>query len=578
MTRWLYALVALVAFAIGADVISHVTYERRKQERAILEDRWDEYAQKVATGRVVDIGVRLCCVVQDDSLLGHQLVPGKPRVRVIKVRELGGLLDRKKGKLVSSSRAPRIWFCSEDQWDVVLHSDDLPLAQLVYGSEGAGKTTALAQWHYCRWLEHLGEKREGGQTAPTKERLSMVREEMVKLFAPTWYKYLKSKDIFRFVDGTRIRFRATKQQSKDAGSPIQGFNWSWCGRDEVQDQIERHDDIENRGREARDGRYKQCATATAKDTSAWRSFRDQLLSVVDGKVDWIKRTLLGRRSPFVHQSFWEAKKRKMSPREYKRRVLAEDVPPELAVYYTWERERNLVAYPQIAIDVTPAVLSGYQSYVRAGARFSLLAGHDPGAIYNTTVFLRLIMFGAVPTWIVVGEVQTPQTTQRDHARAVKKYVQETFGIERGPSSSKVAIFADPHGKGTAQTDYQSVYMAFQKEGLDIFSPAATEGRINRAPRIELINRLLFSEDSSIRLRVACDHYRQPLAPHLVSAFESLEKRPGDDNPEGARKKDEHDQTHAPAACAYALWQFEQEAFTDHTIAAAMAEARRIRVL
>jgi hypothetical protein len=589
VTRWI-ALVLSIALAV--IVSSHIARERRRQDNAILDDKWDEYvSRRIASGRYIDIGVVLRTVVQDDTLLGRELLPGKPRVRVLRERTLGGIVDRKLGAIVSATRAPQVWYCSEDQEPVILHGDELPLGLLVYGSEGAGKTTALAMWHYCRWLEHLGEKRRGGQTAPTRERLAAIQEEMLGsdqapgLYPATWFRLYKSKNIVRLCDGTTIQFKSTKRQSKAGGEAIQTFTWSWCGRDEIQDQIEAHPGIENRGRGARFGRYKQLGTATAKDSTDWRTFRDLLTK----GNDWIRLTLLGPRSPFVFQLFWETKARTMSARDFKRRVLAQDVPPELAVYYSWDRERNLVPLPRLVTDVTAAVLTGYQSYVRPGARFSLLAGHDPGAIYNTTTFWKLLIYPAprppgtppdqvlqpIPTWVCVGEVVTKQSTQREHARKVMAYVREKFGIERGGSSSKVAVFADPHGKGTAQTDYQAVYMAMQKEGLDVFSPASLDGRINRAPRVELVNRLMRSADDTTRMVVATDDYGGPVAPELVAAFETLQKRPGDDNPEGGGPKDERDRTHAPASAGYALWMFEQEAFTEQTVSVALAEARRI---
>jgi hypothetical protein len=588
VNRWLAALVALAAVAL---VSSHIARERRAQDRAIVEDRWDEYVeQRIATGRYIDIGVTLRTVVQDDGLLGQELLPGKPRLRILRERTFGGVIDRKRGEIVAPTRTPVAWYCSEEQECVVLHDDRLPLALLVYGSEGAGKTTALAMWHYFRWLEHLGEKREGGQTAPTRDRLAAIRDEMFKLFPSTWYRHYKSKDIVRLCDGTKIRFRSTKRQSKDGGEAIQTFTWSWGGRDEIQDQIEAHGGIESRGRGARDGRFKQLGTATAKDSTEWRNFRDQLTAVNDnGQQDWIRLTLLGPNSPFVHPIFWETKKRTMSRRDYLRRVLAQDVPPELAVYYAWDREQNLVALPQIATDVTTAVLDGYQSYVRPGSRFAMLAGHDPGSIYNTTTLWRLMMFPAprprgtphdkylppIPTWVCVGEFVTEQTTQREHARRLRLFIQEKWGFERDVDTSKVAIFCDPHGKGNGQTDYQAVYMAFQKEGLDVFSPALDQtGRIHRPARIEMLNRLMSSYDGCVRLVVACNDNKQPVAPVLVESLESLEKRPGDDDPEGSQKKNEKDRTHAPVSAGYALWVFEQEAFTDHTVARARAAAQR----
>ena len=131
-------------------------------------------------------------------------------------------------------------------------------------------------------------------------------------------------------------------------------------------------------------------------------------------------------------------------------------------------------------------------------------------------------------------------------------------------------FCDPHGKGEGQTDYQSVYMAFQKEGLDVFDPAPVTKRIKRRARIEMVNRLLGAQ--APRLVVAHVH-GTPVAPRLVEALKSLQKRPGDDDPEGTQRKDINDQTHAPCAASYCLWPFEQEALTASTVAMATRTPR-----
>ena len=252
------------------------------------------------------------------------------------------------------------------------------------------------------------------------------------------------------------------------------------------------------------------------------------------------------------------------------------MPPELAVYYGWLRARNLTALPEIARDVTASVLTGYRSFVYPGKGFGLLVGHDPGVIFNTSIVLKLLMFGSTPTWVVVGELQTKQTTARQHAASLAKYLRDEFYVNHPTIGGPTALaFIDPHGKGEGQTDYQSVYMAFQKEGIDSFDPAAMTHRIKRTARVEMMNRLLggSAENEGIpRLVVATDAQRRPVAPQLVESFESLKKRPGDDDPEGNQAKDVADKTHAPVACAYALWMFEQEAFTETTITAARRAA------
>ncbi len=581
-----FSWLAAAAIALVA-MLTNPAFRRRQIMR-------DVSGRVEGTDRLVDIGVIFKPVVADPH--GLELIDGKPRMRVLedKIIRKGGLVDTKANppKIIGPSHNPRTWYVSLEQYDALFHADRSKLGQLIYGSEGAGKTRLLAMWHYLMWIANLGERREGGQTAPTERRLNFVREEMLQLYPRGWFRYRSADKQFLMCDGTRIQLVSTYRQSKSQGSPIQGFNWSWCGRDEAQDSTDVHEDIESRGRSAAvasDGTvlYWQMATATAKDDTEWRGLRDILLA----SGAWIKRNLSIFKSPFIGADFIAKKKTTMDPREFLRRfgdpITGEvgDLPPELAVYYGWIRSRNLTALPRIATDVTAAVLAGYNSYCRPGARLTLVGCHDPGSIYNTTIFQRLVMFGDIPTWIVVGEHQTSQTTARGHAKSLKEYIQNNFGLELTPTrtapnpSSKVAIFVDPHGKGEAQTDYQSVYMAFQEEGLDVFSPSPMTARIKRSARIEMVNRLLGGSAALPdvpRLVIALDERGAPVAPKLVESFESLKKRPGDDNPEGGGRKDEADKTHAPAALAYGLWPFEQEAFTAHTVKVAIAEARRVR--
>ncbi len=559
-------LIWLVLFLAGCALFSDLAWRKRKWERD-LRDR------TTSTDHLVDIGVELRTVVRDPN--GEELLEGKPRMRIVRRKRAGGILDSQLGRIVAPSQSRTVWYCSEAQEPIILHSDTLPLGQQVFGSEGSGKTTLLPIWNYFRWLEHIGERREGGFVAPTKKRLRMFLKELQAAYPPSWFHYHKSEELITFADQTRLQLVSAHQQSKDEGSPVQGYSWSWSMGDEDQDMVERHDDIEARGRSAKvvggSVRYKQVRTCTPKDDSSFRAHKDKL----DASGMWCRPMLLGLDSPFVGPDHWERMRKTMSAREYNRRVLAMDLPPELAVYYGWVRNRNLTMQPRIATDVTPAVLAGYQSYCRPGSKFAVVCGHDPGTIYNTTAVSRLIMFGSVPTWVVVGELQTKQTTAREHARQLKTYLQ-TLNVEL-PGLSKAAIFVDPHGKGEAQTDYQSVYMAFQQEGLDVFSPSPITARIKRRARVEMVNRLLGGSADTPglpRLVVAKNEQGETAAPVLVESFESLQKRAGDDDPEGSQRKDETDRTHAPAALSYLLWPFEQEAFTTNTINVAVAAARK----
>ncbi len=569
------AVAASLVLIAAVLVLSDLTYRKRTQERELREYTSDP-------SRYVDLGIDLATVVADPK--GERLIAGKPKLRVLAHHYKGGMFDKRAGAIVAPSQRRRVWYASDAQTRIILHDDSEPLGQLIYGSERGGKTETLPMWHFWRWIDHLGEDREGGQTAPTQQRLDVFMSAFFARWNSAWYTYIASKHLIVCCDGSRIRLVSTHRQSAKQGSPLQGFGFSWGSMDEAQDSLDCFDDMESRGASARFNEekdvswFKQARTATAKDDSGWRDARDSLdaATTPSGLKLWSRRQLLGVESPFVHRSFWEQKKATMSPREYDRRVLAKDVGVELAVYYGWDRKRNLVARPEIATNVTPAVLAGLRSYIRP-ATFSILCGHDPGSIYNTTTILQCLMFGGAPTWVVVGELQTHQTTAREHAAKLRTLLQTDFHIEQG-DSSKAAIYVDPHGKGQAQTDYQSVYMAFQGEELDVFNPAPMTQRINRAPRIEMINRLLAGAKDSEglpRLVVAQVNGR-PVAPKLVEAFESLQKKPGDDNPEGTQRKDEDDKTHAPAATAYALWAYEQEAFTRDTVKRAQLEAKRVR--
>jgi hypothetical protein len=592
------ALAALLLLLVGYLVISNTTYRKRKQERAILDDKLEQYAADVEDA-LVDVGVLIHVVEADPN--GTQLFPGKPKMRVLREHKLGGILDRKAKQLIGPSRNPLVWHCSVLQ-EGILFNRAKP-AQLVEGSEGAGKTTVLAQWHYVQWMRHLGEGREGLQTAPTNLRLGLVKREIGKLWRPEWYRYVTRKDFvgYELCDGSAIRMVSTHKPSEAGGSPVQGFNSSWAGRDETQDQTEVHDDIESRGREARDGWYPQLGTATVKDSTEYFNLVEQM----EASGEWSIAKLLMCRplkpgslefemvTPFVTRAFVESKMRTMSEREFRRRFFAERQTPELAVYYGWDRTRNLVDLPHIGggYDATVAVLQPYQSYLRPGGRFALAAGHDPGAIFNTSEVAKLIVTGRVARWTVVGELQTMQTNPDEHAALFREYVRRAFDVE-WPDSDKIAVFCDPHGKGDTDTDYQTHYGAFQANSIDVFSPAPISQRISRTARIGVVNRLAAgtaAEPGVARVVVAKarggePHWDtkkkqwttlvagNPVAPALVEAFETMKKRPGDDDPEGVTKKDEKDKTHAPAALGYLLWPFEQQAITEFTVKAALAAA------
>lgn len=562
------ALVALWLLAM----LTNLTHQERQLEREIVGDI-------LAKERFVDIGVTLHVVVQDPD--GEELLEGKPKVRIVRTTHHGGIVDTKADRpyLCDASRDPVVWYASEEQAAIVMHGDDGAIGQLVIGSEGAGKSVALVQWHYFRVLEHLGERREGGQTAPTNERLDVIRSEMFAHYRPTWFHHHVAADIIEFCDGTSIRLKSTYQQSRASGSPIQGWNWSWCGRDEGQDQVDRHEDIEARGRAAKKGGayYKQLITATAKDDYAWKNLRGRLLKAVSRKTKqklWDKRTLLIRKSPFVSEEYIELKRAGMTEREFDRRIEGKDLPSERILYHTWrradehERPLNLAPIPRNARDVTAQELRG------VAPNLSLLVGYDPGKLYDASILLKAYLAPgwARPRWWVVGEVTTDQQTTEAHIQKLLELVggqrfgcnlRDRSGAITGP---QILVRADPYGD-TGNDENQpdiTVYRTFRNHGILIKAAAyvATADskklkvqRVPREARIDLICTLLCAANKERRLYVEPDEHGQPCAPKLVEAFETMER--DEFGQAETQRKDRQDLSHWPCAAGYGLWAIEK---------------------
>lgn len=527
--------------------------------------------------RYVDIGVILSTVVADPS--GQELIPGRPKMRIVATRSFGGILDTRLSSpaLVGPSLNPQRWYCSAEQYPVILHADTDPLGSLTVGSMGAGKTTALVMWHYMRWLETLGARPcvEYGCTAPTEARLDLIVSEIQNLYPDSWYTLRSADGVIDFVDGTRIRLVSTYQQSKAQGSRVAGYNWSGCSRDETQDQVDEHDNIEARLRSARYGRAKQLLTATAKDDSAWRDLRDRLEAARDarGQPLWQTRKLLGQNSPFVHAAHWDRMRASISKRRWDQIAGAKDVGPERAVYPSWDRQHNLITVPELGwTDVTALELRS------SGDNLPVLAGHDPGTLWDVTTFVKAFVRDADkreydkqrvrPMWVVVGELTTEESTTDAHLAALLPMIRERWGLnlldrhgrvsEYGP---QLLVRCDPAGTTDTRTD-KSVYTLFRNHGIYI-KPAAYNadgdghGRVPKEPGIELVNTLLCNAETPPvrRLFVARNPDGTPCAPNLVKALEQSERAL--DGKAETEKKTKKDLSHWPASLRYALWALER---------------------
>lgn len=434
-------------------------------------------------------------------------------------------------------------------------------------------------WHYVQWMRHLGEKREGLQTAPTNLRLGLVKREITKLWRQEWFRYVNRKDFvgYELVDGCSLRMVSTHKKSADGGSPVQGFNSSWAGRDETQDQTKAHEDIESRGRESRDGVYPQLGTATVKDSPDYRDLKALMLSSgewahqkllvcksLDGSLDNIEMC-----TPFVSRAFVESKKRTMTEREFRRRFFAEDQPPELLLYSTWNRAVNLRPIPFGARKITSIVLSR-----KTGDRsHALLIGHDPGAAKAGTVWLEAYQlqnsrlaaeWGVLPDdvlWWVRGELFTLHATTEEHAVEAMGITRKQFGCNIRPDAEKAHVRCQPLGAAEDKPDL-SVFATWKRIGFDIKAAQYNKaglgiGQIKKESRIGVIKTLLRSASKVSRLYVEADDKGQPVAPLLVAALETMQ-RDEKGKAETEEKDVRHDKSDLPAALGYALYPFEKE--------------------
>jgi hypothetical protein len=538
-------------FALGGCVETELTTREKRLERDLRKDVED-------LDRYVDIGAIVRVVVADPN--GAILLNGLPLMRVVREHRLGGMLDTRSEppRLCGASRNPVVWHCSEDQEQVLFHDDPIALGQIIYGSEGAGKTRVLGMLHYVWWLELLGQGDEAGQTAPTKKRLKVVRDTMVELYPPTWYKYNVAAQVMTFADGHRVQFVSTRRVSEAQGSPTQGFNWRRAGIDELQDQLDALDDIESRGRTKGGSTYKQAGTCTAKASSAF--VNAVAMKLASG--DWIKRVMLIARSPFIDPVFLEKKRRVMTDREFRRRYEAEDLPPERMLYFNWERETHLRAIPHNAKKCTSYVLRQKTK----NPRHALLAGHDPGTAKAATIFLEAYEIPGVPGWVwwVRAEIFTQHKTTEQNGLALLKLARSKFGCNKRSDAELVHVRAHPYGQAEDKPSLD-LYRIFRRVGLDVKAAQYKKdgkgtGLIKKDDRIEMVNSLLRNAAGVVRLYVECDKQGQPVAPKLVEAFETMER--DEEGLAEQEKKDEHDKSDCPAALGYALWPFEKESAAD----------------
>lgn len=541
----------LAAIALAVLVLTSTAYRRRQIMRGVEDDNG-------AVGRYVDASVTLRVVRADPD--GSVLIEGARPMTVLRTYDFGGVIDTKATppRILSvddpnGACSPQQWFCSEDQEQVILHRNREPVGKLAFGGMGAGKTTAGVIWLYLRWLENIGTGLEIGITAPTETRLSLVFNELFRMWPREWWRYNSESKIATLADGFRLRGVSTHRQSQSQGSRVQAFNWIGLLADELQDSVDEFIHMMARLRSKRDGKAKRLATVTAKDDPEFRSLKDSIVS----SGDWSLHTLLGPNSPFIHPDHWDRMRRSTTDRDYRRLVLAEDLPPESRVYFNWSRQHNLAPVPHLgARKITSIVLKRKTG----NPAHALLIGHDPGTAKAASIFLDAYDIRGEVCWWVRGELFTLHKTAEQHAREVLAIAQRRFGCNVRPGGEIAHVRAQPVGQAEDKPDLD-VYRIWSRVGLDIKAAQYKKdgtgtGVIKKDSRIEMVNRLLCDAAGRRRLFVDVDEQGRPVAPKLVEAFETMER----DHRGRAEheEKDEKDPTDAPCALGYALHPFEKE--------------------
>lgn len=515
--------------------------------------------------RFVDLAIEIRTVRKSDegSVLRGTDLP--PLVTIAEPIRIGGRYDTRTRTFHGEPERWTVWYVGERQREILLDRDPEKTRTLLYSAEGAGKTFLMSQWLILQviLLATAGESGALGATAPTEKRLGTLIKSVTEM-VPTaqareprpgaWGTFFANEKELRFCTGHMIQFRATQRASAAAGSPVQGYTWVAAACDEIQDQVEQgaYPDIEARLRGAKTSRV--MSSATAKDSSNWRGWRDSLS--IDWKIDRLQYT----ETPFVHDEHWERMQRNMSEREWKRRGLALDVGPERQVYTSWERSENLVPIPQIgAKDVTERVLA------RFGRNLHMLIGHDPGSLQDVSVMLKAFQIRGEERhrWYVVDELRTKTTTSAEHAKALREHLQSKWSLQYADHDEpKVLLRCDPYGTTDLKTD-RSVYLTFKQAGFDIRSAAFKKGKGNgvipKEAGIEMVNSLLCNANRDRRLFVAVNERKQPCAPLLVESLE-LSERDEAGKAETQKKSNKGpggDLSDFPAALRYALWQVER---------------------
>jgi hypothetical protein len=492
--------------------------------------------------RFVDMGAQLevyaCKCGTDHSqihdALEHEAVPAEVLPKVY-----GGRYDRLLRKYVGPPAKTELVKCHRGQVSLLTFDEKGVARVLALGAPGGGKTFAAVIRALLNCLERPNST--GGLVAPTNDRRRILWNEFMALVEPLgWIEYAnESKKQIRLRNGCVIDVLAAKKPSAQHGNPLQGRSWDWAVVDESQNvDDDAQTEIDVRGRRAG---TKYCVYETATNAQI-PQFRIRLEKYKLSPVHRIIR-YAGRENPFVEPGYWERLKSLMSEREYREKILVEDLPPEMLLYPRFSFAETIRPRPLNWADVTEQLVM--QMFKLPGRRF--VVAQDFGVLVNASILLKCYQEPNTGErlWWAVDEITTYRSGADQHAKAL---------VSRYDASSLIVV-ADPH-INSPDTD-KSDYNQFKNAGLVIKTGSPAGERIPKKHRVGMVNALL--EDATLqkkrRFFIDCDANRTASCPKLVQSFMAMQLGPGGEIEEV--RKDHKDMSHWTAALGYGLFRWER---------------------
>ncbi len=474
---------------------------------------------------------------------------GKAAPAELLKRQYGGLFDRRRGQYIpGATPAPG------EVHEIPVHPGQLPVVLhpggkmrvMVFGGPGSGKTRAVAIWLVLQALQFPGSSpkklRVFGHVGATAERKLRMWEAHHEIVPASWIDYASENDgEVLWASHVMHDFRAAKEPSAAIGTPIQGVSWWKAGVDETQNVGDRAQrDIDERGRNAGVG-YQVMETATNVDyLPAFIARRESYKHSPRKEV--IRLNPMD--NPWVELAYWERFRSEYSEREFRQRILSEDVPPERLVYAAFSYSENVRHRPaeddKNYKDITSDLLEDKWDLPRP-----FLVGQDFGVLTNASEILKA--YKHLPTgethWWVVDELTSGSYIGTEgHARMLVKHLE---------GAEKFVVSADPH-VNTKDTDRSDFHM-FERHAIEVKRAGPPPIRVKH--RVSMLNALFCDANGRRRLFVDATEDGRPRAPRLVESLLSMEL--DDLGRAESVRKDKKDPTHWPAALAYGVFPWEK---------------------